>query len=199
MSAEARARLELAPWEIGRPQQDLVRLEADRQIEGPVLDIGCGAGDNALHLSSGGYDVTGIDASDAAIEVARNAARERGLSAEFVVADALELERLGWTFATAFSSGFFQTLAVEKRPRFARSLASVLRPGGRYYQLVVSDEERAPLPPNKVSRADIEATFASGWEIEFIRPARLETNVHVDGARAWLSAVRRAAESFEAM
>lgn len=43
---------------------------------GRVLDIGCGAGRHAIHLQTKGFEVTGIDVSPGAIEVARR----RGLA-----------------------------------------------------------------------------------------------------------------------
>jgi SAM-dependent methyltransferase len=47
--------------------------------DGRVLDIGCGAGRHAVELQSRGMDVTGLDTSPGAIEVARR----RGLSQVF--------------------------------------------------------------------------------------------------------------------
>ena len=54
------------------------RLErrAIRFAKGKVLDIGCGAGRHALYLQQQGFDVTGIDASQGAVEVCK----ARGLS-----------------------------------------------------------------------------------------------------------------------
>src|SRR5665213_2039764 len=43
-----------APWDIGRAQPSIVKLEAAGQIPGSVLDVGCGTGDNALYLASQG-------------------------------------------------------------------------------------------------------------------------------------------------
>jgi SAM-dependent methyltransferase len=39
--------------------------------DGPVLDLGCGAGRAALHLQSLGHDVTAVDSSAGAVEVTR--------------------------------------------------------------------------------------------------------------------------------
>ena len=44
---------------------------------GQALDLGCGSGANVLKLASRGWSVTGVDWAEAAIAVARTAARTR--------------------------------------------------------------------------------------------------------------------------
>jgi SAM-dependent methyltransferase len=86
-----------APWDIGRPQPAFVRLADEGRLTGRLLDAGCGTGENALLAASRGADVTGIDVAPTAIARARAKASERGLTARFEVADALDLGRLGLT------------------------------------------------------------------------------------------------------
>ena len=74
-------------WEIGRPQRALLNL-AD-QITGSVLDSGCGTGENALFFASRSQKVTGIDFLAEPIALAKQKATERGLTATFLVMDAL--------------------------------------------------------------------------------------------------------------
>ena len=62
----------------GAPEPFLVR-RAGALPPGPVLDVACGDGRNALYLARRGYEVDAIDASDLAIHALRAAARERDL------------------------------------------------------------------------------------------------------------------------
>jgi SAM-dependent methyltransferase len=92
-----------APWDIGRPQQAFLAV-ADR-ISGSVLDAGCGTGENALFFASRGHKVTGIDFLEEPISRARRKATERGLSATFLVKDALTLKDWTERFDTVTDSG----------------------------------------------------------------------------------------------
>ena len=83
------------PWDIGGPQPAFEALADAGEIAGPVLDAGCGTGENALFLAALGFEVVGVDAVEAAVEAARRKALARGLEAEFLVHDALALEGLG--------------------------------------------------------------------------------------------------------
>ena len=50
------------PWDIGRPQRAII--EAIEQVEGPILDAGCGTGEHALYFAQRAHEVTGIDFLD---------------------------------------------------------------------------------------------------------------------------------------
>ena len=53
-----------------------------------ILELGCGTGALSCQLASAGYVVTGLDISSSAIAFAQTAASDRGLTVEFVAADA---------------------------------------------------------------------------------------------------------------
>ena len=114
------------PWDIGRHQPAFERALREGDITGPVLDAGCGTGENALYLAAQGFAAAGVDAVPAAIEAARAKALARGLPADFVVGDALDLGALGRRFATVIDSGMFHTFDDGERERFRDSLAAVL-------------------------------------------------------------------------
>lgn len=179
-----------APWEIGRPQAAFVSLTQSQQIRGPILDVGCGTGENALYLAGLGFDVTGVDSARAAIETARDKARVRQVRANFRAVDALDLACLGTTFETVIDSGLFHVFTDDERLRFLPSLAAVLRSGGTYFMLCFSDQETRE-GPRRISQAEIHATFRTGWTINYIQPATFETTIHDGGAKAWLASITR--------
>src|SRR5687768_9071912 len=83
-----------APWDIGRPQPAIAHIANNGGLVEPVLDSGCGSGEHALLAASMGLEVRGVDVAQTAIEKARGKARQRGLSAEFIVGDVLALDQI---------------------------------------------------------------------------------------------------------
>ena len=182
------------PWDIGRAQPAFVRLAEREGMAGAALDVGCGTGENALHLAGLGLEVVGIDASPTAIERARRKAQERRLAAEFAVLDALELPRLCRTFDVAIDCGLFHVFSDDERRRFERSLHAVLLPGGRYHLLCFSDRQPGAIGPRRVSQAEIRDTFEPGWSVDSIVAERFDTIDPARGTRhpeAWLASMTR--------
>ena len=181
-----------APWDTGRPQPAFERLLATGAVTGPVLDAGCGTGEHALAVAALGLAVLGVDVAETAIERAQAKARERGLEAEFAVADALHLEQLGRTFGTVLDCGLFHALDGDERARYAAGLAAVAEPGGTVHILCFSDQG-PDTGPHPVSEADVRSAFGTGdWEVVTIEADRVETIFHEHGAPAWLATIRRA-------
>jgi SAM-dependent methyltransferase len=186
-----------APWDIGKPQKVFVTV-ADR-ITGSILDAGCGTGDNALFFAARGQNkVTGIDFLAEPIKRAKQKAAERGLTANFLVTDALALKQLPEVFDNVIDSGLFHVFSDDDRRRYVEGLAAVLKPGGRLFLLCFSDEEPGEQGPRRVSRREIEDAIAEGWKIESIEPSRFEVRPDLKdisfsegGPKAWFVVVRR--------
>jgi SAM-dependent methyltransferase len=81
------------PWERGRSQQPLwepsplVQRWAARIPAGPVLDLGCGAGRDAVHLALRGHPVVAVDHLPDALEMARALAARHGVELHLHRAD----------------------------------------------------------------------------------------------------------------
>jgi len=184
-------------WEIGRPQKAI--LDVADKITGSVLDSGCGTGENALFLASRGQKVTGIDFLSEPINLAKQKAAERGLTATFLMMDALALKELPEVFDNLIDSGLFHVFSDDDRQRYVEGLASVLRPGGRLFLLCFSDAEPGEQGPRRVSKKEITDAFADGWAVESIEPSRYEVrpdskdiSFSDGGPKAWFVIVRRA-------
>ena len=185
------AYLSLPPWDIGRPQGEIIRLAEEGEIRGAVLDAGCGTGENALFLSDLGYEVTGIDAAGAAIRKAKEKSRGRRVPAVFLEWDALEIPGLGKRFDTIIDCGLFHVFSDEERPLYVKGLSMVLVPGGNLRMLCFSEMEPGDWGPRRVTQREIREAFDGGWRVDSIREARFETNLGTECCRAWLSSITR--------
>src|SRR5208283_3221433 len=101
------------PWDIGRPQPAFLELANSGLVRGRVLDVGCGTGEHALMAAGLGLEATGIDTAPSAIAIAQGKARDRHLTARFLVWNALELAACNGQFDTALDCGLFHVFDDE--------------------------------------------------------------------------------------
>jgi ubiquinone/menaquinone biosynthesis C-methylase UbiE len=186
-----------APWDIGRPQPSIVRLEAAGEICGRVLDVGCGTGDNALFVGSRGHETWGLDFVPEAIDRAKAKATQQAVNVHFMVGNALELDRLAERFNTVIDCGLFHTFGDDERVVFVAGLAAVLQPAGLLHILCFSDAEPGTEGPRRVTQQEIHDAFQTGWKVCRIEPTRFETienstfRFSPGGPHAWLATIER--------
>lgn len=173
-------------WDIGRPQREVLALADAGSFRSPVVDLGCGTGENVLALAERGHEVLGIDAAPRAIGKAMDKARERSLpGATFLVADVFDVAGLGHRFASALDCGLFHVLDDHERSVYAATVHEALEPGGVLHLLCFSDAEPLGWGPRRVSEAELRATFSAGWHEREIEAAAFETNLDAGMAHAW--------------
>ncbi len=180
------------PWDIGRPQPAFRALADAGALRGRVLDAGCGTGEHTLMAAALGLDATGVDLAAAALRSAGRKARERGLTARFLLQDARALAAFGEVFDTVLDCGLFHVFDAADRAAYVAGLRSVLRPGGRCHLLCFRDRQPADRwqHVHQVAADEIEAAFAGGWRVESIRPATISTT-EPPGIPAWLASLTR--------
>ena len=121
-----------APWDIGA-REELVELVEGGRIEPcRAIDLGCGTGANAVYLAQRGFEVTGVDFADAAIEKARARAKDANVQVEFVVDDLTNLQRVSGTFDFLLDCGVLDDLRLHQRGPYLENMLRLTHPGSRY-------------------------------------------------------------------
>jgi len=178
-------------WDIGRPQPAFLELAEGGVLRGRVLDVGCGTGEHALMAARLGHEATGIDTAQTAIAIAQSKARDRGLTARFLVGDALRLSDLDEQFDNVLDCGLFHVFDDDDRVQYVDSLRAVVPPGGRIYMLCFSDRQPGDWGPRRVTRDEIKDSFRDGWQVESIEASTIVTNNIPSGALAWRVSMSR--------
>lgn len=167
------------PWNIGEPQPELAALIDAGKFHGSVLDVGCGHAETALRLAALGHITVGLDLSPTAIEAARSAAAERGLSnASFEVADITEFSGYDGRFNTIVDSTLFHSIPVEAREAYQQSISRAAAPDASYYVLVFAVGAFPPgMGPNAVTEDELRAAVEPYWVIDELSPAFIHSNI----------------------
>lgn len=124
----------LREWDYRFPSQELVAIVAADLIPrgGTTLDVGCGAGREAVFLAQCGFNSIGVDISQVALDVARQRASEANVHVDWRLGSVLMLPVDDRSVDFTNDRGCFHLIPETGRPRFASEMARVLRPGGRF-------------------------------------------------------------------
>jgi SAM-dependent methyltransferase len=123
-----------APWHLDRPSPELLALLATGIVAPPAaaLDIGCGAGTEAVHLAMEGFEVTALDVAPAALAATRRLAARRGVKLATIAAFAQETGLPDASFDLVNDRSCFHCLepTAANLETYAREAARIVRPSG---------------------------------------------------------------------
>jgi SAM-dependent methyltransferase len=156
-----------APWDIGGPRPELVRLVESGELEPcRAIDLGCGIGENVIYLAQQGFDANGADISPRAIAKARRKAQAAGVSPTFLVGDVTDLTGVEGPFDLVVDNGCLHSLLGDRfREDYVRTVLCLTRPGSRYWLRCFVRRGRfgtgGEVAPNEVERR-----FSRQFDIE---------------------------------
>ena len=173
MNYELAYRIGFHPWEDAEDQPSfadeftalLDREEREREPPyGLALDLGCGSGIWGIRLAQRGWEVTGVDIVDRALERARERVREEGVEVRLVKGDVTDLRgtSVGSGFQLVLDTGTFHGLNAGQREAMGREVSAIAADDATVLMLGWAPKRRGPLPRG-ASRSEIEAAF-HGWK-----------------------------------
>ncbi|HXE99716.1 MAG TPA: class I SAM-dependent methyltransferase [Solirubrobacterales bacterium] len=176
-------RLGFHPWEdlaehppfANKLAELFEREESGRQPPyGRALDLGCGSAVWGIKLAERGWQVTGVDLVDKALDRGRERVREAGVDMRLVEGDVTNLQDtdVGSGFRLILDTGTFHGLAADQRAAMAREVSAVAAHDATVLLDVFAPRRRGPLPRG-ASQSEVEAAFPE-WEITDIEVADTE-------------------------
>lgn len=147
-----------------------------------VIDVGCGGGLLAEPLTRMGATVTGIDATDKTVEIARAHAAQSGLAIDYQTVTVEQMAAAGERFDAVISLEVVEH--VTDPSAFVQALCQITRPGGA---LVLSTINRTP---KAFAFGIVGAEYIMRWLPrgthqwrKFVRPSELSRGLRQGGAR----------------
>ena len=168
------------PWEglaehppfVEKLTELLARDEAGREPPyGPALDLGCGSAVWGVKLAQRGWQVTGVDIVERALERAAARIEDAGVEMRLMRADATDLRSAGLEteFRLVLDTGTFHGLGDEQRLEMGREIHAIVSEDATVLLDAFAPRRRGPVPRG-ASRSDIEAAFPD-WLITDVEVA----------------------------
>ena len=149
----------------------VAREETGDPPHGPALDIGTGSGVWGVRLAERGWQVTGVDIVERALDRARARVEEAGVEMRLMRADVTALgdAGVGTGYQLLLDTGTFHGLSDPQRVEMARGLSAVAAPGATLILDCFAPRRRGPLPRG-ADRAEVERRFQD-WAVTDAEPA----------------------------
>ena len=151
------------------------REEKEREPPyGRALDLGCGSAVWGIKLAKRGWQVTGMDLVEKALERAHERVREAGVDMRLVQGDvtAIQGTDVGSGFRLVLDTGTFHGLNPDQRAAMGREVSAIAGEDATVLLDVFAPRRRGPLPRG-ASQTGVEAAFPD-WEIMDIEVADTE-------------------------
>ena len=183
-------KIEELPWFIKKLDFSLEDEIKTRDLKGGrFLDLGTGDGTQARELASLGFDVTGTDVSQTAINNAKKLTPE----ITFLVDDIMDTKLAPGSFDYIFDRGVFHLFDEPYRKQFAGQIKRILDDNGVYFLkcMSIEQEEFTEGGPNRLSKQEVLDAFCDDFDFEKIEPSGFESVNFDSDLKAWFAVLKK--------
>jgi SAM-dependent methyltransferase len=162
-------------------------LDAGTLVPCKGVDLGCGTGNYTAYLAERGFDMTGVDISATALDIAKQTAGQKGVEVELIAWDLTqkELPKIG-PFDFALEWDVLHHIFPDQRRQYVKNVAALLRPGAKVLSACFSELDRSFKGQGKYretpigtvlyfsSEAEIRALFEPFYKILDLKTVEVE-------------------------
>ncbi|MBU0893938.1 MAG: class I SAM-dependent methyltransferase [Nanoarchaeota archaeon] len=132
-----------AVWTSTTPPEELVELIETKKIKPcKVLDVVCGEGFYAIYLTKQGFEVTGIDISENAINLAKQNAEKAGVKIKFIATNVEDLNKINEKFNFILEWAILHHISHERRKKYVKEINKLLNKNGKYLSISFNVKDR---------------------------------------------------------
>jgi hypothetical protein len=178
-------------WDIGRPSDELQKVVNGGTVgKCRAVDLCCGSGTDAIFLASHGFDVTAVDVAPTALARARQKADQAGVTVRWVLADVLNPPNLE-PFDFLYDRGCYHVVRDQNLTAYLETVRRISHPGSQFLLLSARREEQAAPGGPGVTEEELRFDFLPMFDVEWLRPTRLESNETGSSPPGWCALLRR--------
>ncbi len=169
-------------WDLKSPTPIFSDILKEKKIikPGKLIILGAGKGFDAIEASKFGYEVTAVEFSKAAVDFGNQLAEKESIKVEFLSEDFFELSENHFRiYDVVYDYVTYCAINPERRDEYAKLVASLLKPEGKFVIILFPVEERLDGPPFGVNKLEAEKHFSkylklilSTDKINSIKPRR---------------------------
>ncbi len=185
----------MAIWDTKQPSSELKRVVESGQLKPcRAVEIGCGTGNDAIYLAEQGFDVTAIDISPTALNIAERKATKQGVKVQWLLADILQPPPLE-EFDFVYDRGCYHEVRQHHAKDYVASIRKLTHDASKILILAGNANKdsywRFHGPP-RVREQDIRKDFATGFRILHLSEFRFDpAPPDREGALAWSILLQR--------
>ncbi len=181
------------PWDTDGHDKNLEEVIETYTIPPcPALELGAGTCSDAIWLVKQGFNVTAMDVSPTAVEIAKKKVSDAGVNIDIILADVLKDKIPNGPFRLIFDRGCFHSLEMpEDKSRLVGIIHDHLEPDGYWFSIIGStDGPKRDHGPPRMSLLDIATLVEPLFKVIQIKTIQMDTNLPTP-PRGWACLMRK--------